>query len=228
MPADSNARYANYPDAGDVEILLRSSSFWPTDASKKSLAQEQAAIGAAAAADEWEKRASWRPFLASYAETSPQTRPFAMPRDGQIDFRGACQSVISVNYGGSSIEASQYELLDGENLAFEPPYTGIRLGGGRAMGAWSSAGQTPNRVLVSARWGRCETVPPFVWQQILQAGALIALTSVENLQSIASISQDGFSKAFDVVGIITQKDLLTTWSKTFLQSAMQYRRDVSF
>lgn len=214
--------FPTYPTADSVEILLRSASFWPTDANKQSLARAQADIGAKAAADEWERLTGWKPFL--MAPGAPlQSRPFdGTDYDGVLNLRGAAQEIAAVTFETRVLELERdFWLLassDESDLAYEPPYLALRF-----LRPLVGAG-LPAGLRVSARWGFCSQVPAYAYQQILQAASLIALTSVENLQSIADIGLDGFNKAFDVVGIITQKDLLTTWGKDFLKAAALHAR----
>ncbi len=211
-----------YPSAQSVEILLKSASFWPTDATKQVLARQQAGIGASAAADECERLTGWNPLLVPVGAPL-QVRPFnGTDLGGVLNLRSAAQEIVQVSAGGRVlVENTDYALLassDPDDLAFAPPYTAISFRRPHA--------HTPGFgfLKVSARWGYCSTLPPLLFQQVLQAGALVALTSIENLQSIASISVDGFSKSFDVVGIVTQKDLLTTWKKDFYKALGPYTR----
>ena len=214
---------STYPSATSVEILLKSASFWPTDATKQVLARQQAEIGASAAADEWEKRTGWNPFL--MPQNAPfRTRPYnGADLGGVLNLRGAAQEIQSVSVGTRTLDFGRGDYVflasnDPDDLAFEPPYTAILFSQPPAHLS------KPGQVRVTARWGFCTELPPLVFQQILQAAALVALTSIENLQSIASISVDGFSKAFDVVGIVTQKDLLQVWAKDFIKASALYTR----
>ncbi|HEX9998369.1 MAG TPA: hypothetical protein VGB45_14620 [Abditibacterium sp.] len=212
-----------YPTATDVEVKLKSSSFWPTDATKQLLAQHQAQIGAAGAAAEWERMTGWNPFLAPPASQPHKTRPYnGSDLDGVLNLRAAAQEISSVSVDGRVLVAERdFWLLssaDEENLAFEPPYTALKL-------LYPMVGSSrPGRVKVTARWGYVDAIPPDVWQKIQEAATLVALTSIENLQSIASIGIDGFNKAFDVTGIITQQNLLQTWGKDFHTAAKLYAR----
>lgn len=206
--------FLSYPTAADVEALLKSSSYWPVDANKQDFARLQADIGARAAADEWERLTGWSPFVADGEAT---TREFW--NTGQrIDFGGGALRIESVSVGETVLEVQRYRL-DPENAAVR----GTALTGIRLLSPRSGSGP----VSVTARWGRVEHVPGDVWQAIQQKAALIALTQIENLQSIASISEDGFSKSYDIVGIVTQKDLVGIWGKDFEKIATRWQRVVS-
>ena len=211
-----------YPTAQTVEVSLKSSGFWPEDAAKQILAQSQCEIGAAAAASEWEKRTGWSPFLMK-PDAPVQSRPFnGTDLDGVLNLRAAAQEIAGLIAGTRAlVEGTDFWLLasaDPDDLAYEPPYTALRFLRPRAHPL------RPGEIRVSARWGFCSELPPDVRQQILDAAKLVALTSVENLQSIASLSVDGFSKAFDVTGIITQQNLLQTWGKNFDKAMKPYTR----
>ncbi|HEX9997013.1 MAG TPA: hypothetical protein VGB45_07720, partial [Abditibacterium sp.] len=59
------------PDYRDVETLMRSANYWPTDPTKVLFAREQAQTGAMAAVEEWRRATGWTPFLVS--ATAPFT-----------------------------------------------------------------------------------------------------------------------------------------------------------
>lgn len=215
----------SYPSAADVEALLKSSSYWPTDATKAEFARLQAAIGASAAADEWERVTGWAPFLVDKSVAT--TREFWDGPDsrGFLDFEGGALEVESVSVNGNALVAGGYGgyRLEPENAASRhKPITGLHLG--YRAGFYNLHAQP---IVVKALWGWGRTLPADVWQAIQQKAALIALTQIENLQNIASISEDGFTKAFDVVGVVTQKDLVTlVWGKSFNTTAERYVRVV--
>lgn len=219
--------YTTYPTAADVELLLKSASYWPEgdDSSPKVLyAREQATIAAAGAAREFENRTGWLPFLAKPAAT---TRLFdATSGDGVLEFGAGLLAdpapVFKLAQGDTvyGVDTS-YWLQPANAPDQELPYTRLQsinsIFGGRV---WS----WPNRLSITGRWGYCATLPPDVWVAIQKKAGVEVLASIENLQSIASISQDGFSKAYDVVGIITQKDVLDRWGKDFDRFCTRYTR----
>ena len=215
--------YTQYPLMADVRNLLMSSAFWPTDANKQVLAEEQASIGALAVGAEWERRTGWTPFLADAAASTwywDYTDPY-----GELSFDGGFVSVSSVTINGTAQTLNTQYVLEPRNAGnIGRPYTHLNMRYGYSTMTYPS---TANAIAVTGRRGFCTTLPADVWQTLQDAAALIALTSVENLQSIASIGMDGFNKSFDVVGIVTQKDLLTTWSKNFDIRVQQYQRVVA-
>lgn len=210
--------FPQYPTPDDVEALLKSASFWPTDSNKADFARLQAQIGAAAARDEWETVTGWSPFLAASTAT---TRTFeTTDHTGYLDLSGGALSIQSVQLGPTSLTLGSHFTPQPSNAPQQQkPFTGLRFLNR------TYPHTPPHQISVTGQWGYCASVPGDAWQAVLQKAALIVLTQIENLQSIASISQDGFSKAYDVVGIVTQKDLATgIWNKDFAKIAARYKR----
>lgn len=228
--------FTSYPDAAAVEALVRSAGYWPSHPTKQELARVQAEIGAAAARDEWERVTGWEPFLAG---AQPSARTFnATDHSGFLDFEGGALAVSSVSIGGqSALGVTRYQPQPENAVSRGQAFTGIQ------MGCNNSTLIKPNftfngdaefgRIEVVARWGRVEEIPGDVYQAILQKAALIVLTQIENLQSVASISMDGFSKAYDIVGIPTGKDLVAggvggggIWGSGFKAISARWKRVV--
>ena len=212
---------SHWPDSADVELLLRSNSYWPTDAIKQAIAREQASIGALAAAGEWEARVGWGPFLAGPA---PETREFEeINHNGELDLEGGLVELRSLRIYGQAVDLGTVrQMKAGVGGAGVRVTHRLKLGY-RGYGFRGYSGSvTP--VEVTGIWGCVESVPADVWQQVLQRAALTALQQIENLQSIGSISQAGFSKSYDVVGIISQKDLQGIWEKGFDTYARLWQR----
>ena len=221
--------YTSYPTAADVEALLKSAKYWPedSDATAVALAREQAAIAAAGAAREFENRTGWLPFL---AKAEPTARVFdATSGEGVLELGAGLlpepAPVVSLTEGSSVYQEGKSYWLQSANAPDQGlPYTRLQfvhsLFGGRV---WSY----PNRITITGRWGYCAQLPPDVWVAIQKKAGVEVLASIENLQSIASISQDGFSKAYDIVGIITQKDVLDRWGKDFDRFCTRYTRVVA-
>lgn len=225
--------FVAYPTPADVEALIRSAGYWPTSSAKQSLALIQAQIGAEAAKDEFEHLTGWTPFLADEAATE---REFdTVDTRGYIDFEGGALEIESVTINGTPLVfRTGYRPQPVNAISRKEAFTGIEVGsrfGGYSSYAYGSSGLNP--FIVSARWGRVDEIPGDVWQAIQQRAALIVLTQIDNLQNIASLSQDGFSKAYDVVGTITQKDLAAggiggegVWGKNFALIAQRWTRVV--
>ena len=231
--------YTQYPQGPDVAVLLKSAGLWPEgdeSAPKVQMAYEQAAIGARAAWQEWETRTGWTPFLAAPdalsnpASTSVQTRTFMLdPRTyasaGVVSLGGGLLRLDGVRLNEQPLLASRIVLTPSDARPRNVPYTTLRDTWAPYYGGWGGwVPWQPVRVEVTGVWGYCTEVPGDVWEQLNQRAALFTLTQIENLQSIASVSQDGFSKAYDVVGIISQKDLSQIWSKDFDRFVERYKR----
>lgn len=216
------ADLTTWPTWQDIRNKLMSASFWPTDATKQVLAQEQAEIAVASVVAEFERRTGWKPFL---AEAVDSARYFDYTDQyGELQLNGGYVSITSVTVSGTLQTVNTNYTLEPRNAVSDGyPYTHINF----PYGGWRTGyPTTPNSIVIVGKRGFATELPADVWQSVQEAAALVALTSIENLQSIASISMDGFSKAFDVVGIVTQKDLLTTWNKGFDIKVSQYRRVV--
>jgi hypothetical protein len=132
--------------------------------------------------------------------------------------------VSAVVVNGTTLTANtQYWLQPRNSTAQGVGYTKIQL-----RTHWAFIGfHQPGMISVTGVWGRVDEVPGDVWAACLQMAGLITLTQVENGQNIASISQDGFSKALDVVGTIQQKDLASIWGKNFPSVIAAHQRVIS-
>lgn len=216
------ADLTTWPTWEDVRNKLMSASFWPTDTNKQALAQEQAEIAVASVVAEFERRTGWMPFLAdAVAGTWYFDNTDAY---GELAFDGGFVTISSLTINGTLQTLNTNYTTEPRNAVnLGQPITRINMVHGGFRTGYPT---TPNNIVVVGRRGYTTTLPADVWQAVQEMAALVALTSVENLQSIASISMDGFSKAFDVVGVITQKDLLTSWGKKFDVKVQQYMRVV--
>lgn len=216
------ADYTQNPTALDVEYLLRSTTFWPVggdDNGQVVFAREQAQITVDAAVAEFEERTGWIPFL---ADAAPSIQYFDSSNfDGYIDFGGGAVSVESLTVGDTVYALNEQWWPQPANaLRRRKPYTGIQTN--HIIGRYSK----PNRIAVSARWGYCEVWPAAAWLACMRLAAAQTLGQIENAQGLASIGQDGFSKSFDVVGVITQNNLLTELVKKFESIVTVYTRQV--
>ncbi len=224
--------HLTYPTAGDIESLMRSTGYWPTDASKQALAIIQAQVAEDAAVDNWEHFTGWTPFL---AQTEATTRVFdAIDHSGLLNLEAGAVEIVSVSVNGVLQTPNQNYYLSPRNaIAQKKAITALDFGE-RGIGSYLLYPHySRGGIEVTAKWGRVSEIPGDVWQAIQQLAALVVLTQVENLQSVASISQDGFTKAYDVVGIVTQKDLAAggaggggIWGRNFLEIAKRWKRVV--
>jgi len=214
--------YATYPTAEHIEAFLKSNSTWPTDADKQAMAQYIAGIVADACAAEWERIVGWKPFLST---GESETRRFY-----EIDSRGvlqlgAAQSIATVQIGTATpLIADESYWLEPDNATTAGYISGLVLGDG-----WGYYGATISRrspIAITGVFGRVTEVPGDVFLALLKRAGAVMMDLIENQQSVASISQDGFSKAYDIVGIRTQKDFAETGDKDFLLIAGRWMRPV--
>lgn len=216
------ADFTDWPTATDIEVKLKSAAYWPTDATKILLAQEQCTIAVAAVVSEFERRTGWKPFLAGATDSTwyfDATDPY-----GELSLDGGFVSITSVTISGNLQTLNTNYTTEPRNATGlgEPitrlnfPYGGYRYG----------FPTVPNSIVIVGRRGFTTTLVGYedVWQAVQEAAAVMVLASIENLQSIASLGMDGFSKSLDIVGILTQKDVAQLWAKNFTAKVQQYSR----
>lgn len=200
---------------------MKSVGAWPSDATAQAFATEQASICVAGSIKEWERRTGWIPFKKQSTDTTREyerTDPY-----GKLDLKAGLLSVTSVTVGTRTyIQNEDYKLLRLNSAQNEYPFDGIYFK--YPINAYNTRPIWGTEIVITGKWGFSEDIPADVWKAILRQAGVDTLSQLENQQDIASIGQDGFSKAFDVVGVITQKDLLTEWSKIFDQTVGLYRR----
>lgn len=215
--------FTSYPSAGHIEAALKSGSYWPVASTQQELARFQAGIVAEAVADEWERLVGWGPFL---AEAGSSTRTFTtLDSRGELDFQGAAQSVSSVQIGeGAPLVISQSVWMLPENATAQGYIGGLKFGYGNGVSSNGLSLGSP--ITVTAVWGRVTNVPGDVFLALLKRAQSVMMDQIENLQSVASISQDGFNKSYDIVGVRTQKDIAETGDKDFLKIAQRWARVV--
>jgi hypothetical protein len=212
------AEYSVYPTALDVEVLLKSATYWPVgadDSPKVLFAREQAQTTIDGAISEFEDRTSQKPFL---ADISDETDVFdGTDGNGYLDFRASAVSITGVSVRGLAYtQSTQWWPYPANARRKKEPFTGIQFN--------SAIHPRPGQIAVTARWGYAATLPAAAWLAIMRLAAAQTLGQIENAQGVASLSQDGFSKAFDVVGIVSAKDLLQELTKRFDRIVEVYTR----
>lgn len=223
--------YAAYPDAAEVENIMRSTRLWPTDPNQIARARRQAEMGANAGVGHWERVTGSAPFLAVDDVATPREYE-GSDINGFLDFEGGALRIESVSIGERVLTANQFRSWPLNAVSRGGAILGLRMntyaGSFGGFGAdWYLGGNGYGMrplITVNAVWGRVNAIPGDVFQAIAQYGARIALSQIENTQSIASISQDGFNKALDIVGILSQKDLADVWGKDFKEIIAPWRR----
>lgn len=213
--------YTDYPTTEDIEVLMKSVGAWPSDTTAQAFATEQASICVAGSIKEWERRTGWIPFKKQSTDTTreyTQTDPY-----GYLDLKAGILSVTSVVVGTETYTVNDdFKLMRLNSAQAEYPFDGIRFR--NPINAYNTYPVWETEIEVTGKWGFSEEIPADAWKAILRQAGVDTLSQLENQQDIASISQDGFTKAFDVVGVITQKDLLTEWNKIFDKIVGLYRR----
>lgn len=218
------ADYSTYPGVADIRLLLKSNGAWPADSETTAiaLANEQAEIAVRGAISEFEEKVGWYPFLAGGSATA---RTFdGTSQNGVLELDGGIISspapVVTVS-GTTYTANTQYWLGPRNAESRGKPYTHIQFAG--SFYSWPGL---PGFISVTAKWGFCTTVPVFVWKNIQEYAGVKTLMAIRNESNIGSLSQDGFSKSYDVVGVIDPKTILATWGKDFAKNFMPYIRVV--
>lgn len=221
-----------YPNGDDIVDRMKAVDFWPHDAGDQAYGQIQADINAAAAATDFENQTGWAPFL-SPADFAVETRTFefydeyALRRalaGGVLVLNGGLLELTGCTVNGTTQTIGQSVYLrPSDALNRRRPYTNLffpfflynRHSSFRHL-----------NIQVTGRWGFCTTVPADAWYAIASFGAANSLADINVIQDTASISQNGFSKSWDIVGTITPKDLLAEWPKQYKKVVDAYRRQV--
>lgn len=215
------ADYSQYPTATDIEVLMKSVGAWPTNSTAQAFASEQASICAVGAAAEWERRTGWHPFLKGdddEVRTFEQTTP-----RGVLDLGAGLLELTSITVGTETYtEGEQFRLLGLNNSLNQYPFTTVHFK--CPINAFYTRPIWDRQITITGKWGFASVIPADAWMAMLRYAGVNVLSQLENQQNVASLSQDGFSKQFDVVGVITQQDLLNEWSKIFDRTVGLYRR----
>lgn len=219
--------YPNYPTADDVEAHGRSTGLWPEDDDSGSAtvdqlrAKDQAQKAINWVIAEWERRVNWLPFLAT--DEMDEERDFDRIDDsGYINLEGGIVSIDSLVIAGETMVEGTDFRLEPRNAAKQgKPFEEIRMLSRRR---WYL--RDLGQIVVAARWGYSSTVPADAWGAMVETAARIVLKSTRNEQNISEISQDGFTKSFDIVGTLTQQDLVKLWETSFRGVYEGYKRVV--
>lgn len=224
------ADYSQMPGVADVEVTLKSSKYWPVgppDSPNVIYAREQAAIGIRAAVNAVEEVTGYIPFLSTEENaitTEIVINPCHFQSTGIIRLNNGMLRLDSVSINGQALALQQVIPMPSEAPMLRRPYTYLYLP--FYKGRLFTSQDMPIRALVTARFGYCTQVPADLWQQTLQYACLQTLEQIENSPGLASLSQDGFTKSYDVVGTITPNLLLTTWGKGFKSALEPYTRRI--
>lgn len=223
------ADYTQPPTLADYKVLLQSLNVYPADVnSMQERADEQLTNIAAGVWREFQRRTGKQPFLPRATSGGSDDGGDVLYFDGS-DYNGIVQlvpaalQIISVTVKGSALTANTGYWAEPQNASFlSQPFTRLEL-------------RTPvpvrgvddkRQIAVRAVWGWKRQLDADQWMHILRYGCAMALGQIENLSNVASINQDGFSKGFDIVGVLTQKDLEQAMQKRFDGVVLQNTRVV--
>lgn len=218
--------YSAWPTGSDIAAALKGLKVWPADGDEspdgsdlQELFLEQCEISADAVRDEFERRTGWRPFLTRRA-TIPHT---ATTPGGSLKLSVPAKTIYSVTIGGSVVNADTYwtqpetSILTGapiEFIQFSQNYFGGRV--------WTK----PNQIIIDADFGHGDTVPADVWRAASNMATLHAIAGIQGEQDLASISEDGFSAGYDLVGPIDDKVRKDIWPQQWEKVIQRWTRIV--
>jgi len=223
MPAD----YTRFANGDEVENILTLAGFWPEEPERIAAAKEQAAWSAAAAERRVKERCGWSPFL---RETD--TRDYFVDgakflRTAILPLESGLLSLTSVAFNGVNYDLNLAGNIPGcirlPMLAEykNRPWQALRFP--LLRGAIRPASVV--RVTVTGDFGFADTVPEDLWMVSLAWACVETFTKLDIEQDTASLSDPaGFTKAWDIVGTVTPKDLLNEWPKREKEVIEQYER----
>ena len=230
---------ATYPSAQHIEVALKSGGFWPEDTNAQEYARFQAAIAADGAAAQFENETGWEPTLAGFLPDGEipardadgkllgETRYFdGGDHNGDLDLQGGLLRLDSVSIGGTVQSRDYAPYLHRFSRSPQTPIIAIRRSFGRSAAWGSGYGAGGNSIAITGVWGRFLSVPADVFLAVQQRAIARMMDLIENEQSIGSISQDGFSKSFDITGIRTQQNIAESGSKDFNTLVANYMRPI--
>lgn len=217
MPVD----YTRKPRPSDIEEMLSGATWWPevAEQDKTSAALKQAEMNIDAAVAELENRTGWRPFVSSGV-----SRTYYYDKTdygGYLNLHRGFQSISSVTVAGQSYTLNtQYVPRPSGAIEDGQAFLGIKFShsvyGGDAYGF-------PDRIAVTGIAGRYAIWPGNAWVAVFRAAAVMTLTTINIPQDPAGWGEGVFNESYDVVGIITPKDVLAEWSKQLDPIIQQYK-----
>jgi len=224
------------PDATDLEQLL-------TEANLLQAAGAVALeLAVPAAVETWERRSGYKPFQAGADATvrkynAPGGR---MPRHrtyfALLSNLSGAGSPLGPTGGGERLKletgmvaAPESVTIDDEDqllgadywceptnaLADGGPYTAIRFRGPM----WCQ----PEGIVVTARWGYCDSAwPADAYQAVLFSAGAVALTGVPDNLVESSITEDGFAQEFMAASAIVPAARLAIWNDHYGRALRRY------
>lgn len=159
-----------YPTANDLQTYLTNAGLYDADQHPDLDALSKAAATA------WERVTGWIPFLSSGTDAArtfivqPRRTDNYLPRwaSRRLFLQAGILSVTSITVNGTALtQGEDWDFLPRTGAEMAPPYTDI----------WLNCALAP--VVITGKWGYCETLPDDVRQIILQAAAQAAFPQIE-------------------------------------------------
>ena len=218
--------YSTWFSGDDIATILKGLKVWPAaddtspDGSDlEELFQEQCDISADAVKDEFETRTGRKPFLITRATLPHDTTT----TDGMLHLSIPAKTIYGVNISGSvtPVDPTTYWTYPTTSALTGSPIEFIQFSqnyfGGRVA-------TKPNQIVVDADYGYSNTIPAMVWRAGSNMAALMAISSIQGESDLSSISEDGFSQSFDLVGPIDDKTRMKLWPEQWEKVIRAYTR----
>jgi hypothetical protein len=215
------------PTPAEIEVTMKSSGYWtsaPEGSPAVLFGRRQTEIAAEAALSFWEHATGFTPWLATEPETM---RPLTIDADtfydtGVVQLEGGIVRLDSVSMNGDAVNLNDVLTEPSSALGKKRPFEWLHF---PRHHYWNQRrSNLPVNFEVTALWGFSTTMPGVVYQTLLEYASVKTLSQIENKQSIASLSQDGLTKGWDIVGIIQPSKLLDVWGKEIKVLAKGYER----
>lgn len=219
--------YDDAPTALMVEKRIRGANWWPTDPDQIVFAQGVADIAVRASTRRFLRITRRTPLIAS---GTPTARYFShIAEGGRITTGDSFVALQSVSIQGRAYVVNTSVYAEPVNAAAQGlPYTGVLLwAGGSYSNDWRyrDARQLgPRDIEIWADWGYVSKWPADAVEAIVGRAAGLTLSGVNQESDLASISEDQYTEAYDLVGPIDQKTALTEYGKYFEEVAASYAK----
>lgn len=181
-----------------------------------------------AAIEEFETRTGWSPALIEPSATDVTLPYEAVTRQNRLSLRTGYQTVVSVQSGGTTVAASNYQLLPPAAVARGRAYTAIQFRAGVAFS---------DDVVVNGRRGRFAAIPADLFVAVqhrvaaLWANDQLTTADVESQQLAKKVKQGPFERenaqSVSDTAAGTLGGRLARWSDDWERAISLYKRLVS-
>lgn len=218
--------YSQWFNGSDIAAALKGLKVWPAEgdvspdgSDLQELFLEQCELSADAVKSEFEERTGRKPFLiqrATIGHTSTNG-------NGVLALRIPAKTIYSVTIGGSAVDASTYWTQPETAALTGAPIEFIQFSQGYFSGrVWTK----PNQIAIDADWGYADRIPADVWRAGMNMATLHTISGIQGEQDLGSISEDGFSAGYDLVGPIDDKVRKDIWPQQWEKVVGRYTRIV--